>query len=249
MGSASTAARATSFSAQLEVHWLRCRWRRRRLHRRPAGNCLRLPDEISFEAGAVMTDMVGTQYDAQRRLERLRRPTPSPSSASARWAGPAFSSPRAGARGSSPSTSSRAGSSRPGRSAPTRRSTAGGRPGRAPARADRRPRRRRRHRLLGQSRQRQNAALDAAPVRASGLRWRVAQDGDQSQRPVHPQAADRHRRLVLPDLGVVGDRPLRRRARPSVDKLITHRFPLDDAAEAFRMFDERLTEKAVFVWD
>ena len=34
-----------------------------------------------------------------------------------------------------------------------------------------------------------------------------------------------------------------------VEKLITHRFPLDDAANAFRMFDERLTEKAVFVWD
>ena len=35
----------------------------------------------------------------------------------------------------------------------------------------------------------------------------------------------------------------------SVEKLITHRFPLDDAANAFRMFDERLTEKAVFVWE
>src|SRR4051812_25160526 len=34
----------------------------------PAGNCLPLPDSISFETGAVMTDMVGTQFDAQRRL-------------------------------------------------------------------------------------------------------------------------------------------------------------------------------------
>ncbi|HET7095262.1 MAG TPA: alcohol dehydrogenase catalytic domain-containing protein, partial [Thermomicrobiales bacterium] len=34
----------------------------------PAANCLPLPDGISYEVGAVMTDMIGTQYDAQRRL-------------------------------------------------------------------------------------------------------------------------------------------------------------------------------------
>ncbi|HEX5500318.1 MAG TPA: alcohol dehydrogenase catalytic domain-containing protein, partial [Thermomicrobiales bacterium] len=34
----------------------------------PAANCLPLPDDISYEVGAVMTDMIGTQYDAQRRL-------------------------------------------------------------------------------------------------------------------------------------------------------------------------------------
>src|ERR1700724_3106794 len=34
----------------------------------PAVNCLNLPDELSFEAGAVMTDMIGTQYSAQKRL-------------------------------------------------------------------------------------------------------------------------------------------------------------------------------------
>lgn len=33
-----------------------------------------------------------------------------------------------------------------------------------------------------------------------------------------------------------------------VEKLITHRFSIDQAETAFRMFDERLTEKAVFVW-
>jgi propanol-preferring alcohol dehydrogenase len=36
--------------------------------------------------------------------------------------------------------------------------------------------------------------------------------------------------------------------RIPVDKLITHRFSIDQAAEAFRMFDQRQTEKAVFVW-
>lgn len=33
----------------------------------------------------------------------------------------------------------------------------------------------------------------------------------------------------------------------AVDRLITHRYPLDDASEAFRAFDARETEKALFV--
>jgi propanol-preferring alcohol dehydrogenase len=34
-----------------------------------------------------------------------------------------------------------------------------------------------------------------------------------------------------------------------VESLVTHRFSLDEAAEAFRAFDARETEKAVFVWN
>jgi threonine dehydrogenase-like Zn-dependent dehydrogenase len=34
-----------------------------------------------------------------------------------------------------------------------------------------------------------------------------------------------------------------------VEKMITHRFSLGQAAEAFSLFDERKTEKAIFVWD
>jgi threonine dehydrogenase-like Zn-dependent dehydrogenase len=34
----------------------------------PAENCLRLPDSLSYEAGALLTDMVGTQYHTQKRL-------------------------------------------------------------------------------------------------------------------------------------------------------------------------------------
>ncbi|PLR82543.1 alcohol dehydrogenase [Bacillus canaveralius] len=34
-----------------------------------------------------------------------------------------------------------------------------------------------------------------------------------------------------------------------VEKLVTHRFKLDEAEMAFRLFDERKTEKAVFVWE
>jgi threonine dehydrogenase-like Zn-dependent dehydrogenase len=35
----------------------------------PAINCMRLPRELSFVEGAVSTDMFGTQYSAQRRLD------------------------------------------------------------------------------------------------------------------------------------------------------------------------------------
>jgi propanol-preferring alcohol dehydrogenase len=33
-----------------------------------------------------------------------------------------------------------------------------------------------------------------------------------------------------------------------VEKFITHRFPLAEAKEAFRLFDERKTLKVVFTW-
>ncbi|MFL6561511.1 MAG: alcohol dehydrogenase, partial [Bacillus sp. (in: firmicutes)] len=34
-----------------------------------------------------------------------------------------------------------------------------------------------------------------------------------------------------------------------VEKLVTHQFKLEEAESAFRLFDERKTEKAVFVWE
>lgn len=34
-----------------------------------------------------------------------------------------------------------------------------------------------------------------------------------------------------------------------VEKLVSHTFPIGEAETAFRMFDERKTEKAVFIWD
>ena len=35
----------------------------------PAENCLKLPASVSFEVGAVLTDMVGTQFRVQQRLD------------------------------------------------------------------------------------------------------------------------------------------------------------------------------------
>ncbi|OIK13800.1 alcohol dehydrogenase [Bacillus sp. MUM 13] len=39
------------------------------------------------------------------------------------------------------------------------------------------------------------------------------------------------------------------RKKLPVEKLVTHRFKLEEAETAFRLFDERKTEKAVFVWE
>jgi threonine dehydrogenase-like Zn-dependent dehydrogenase len=39
------------------------------------------------------------------------------------------------------------------------------------------------------------------------------------------------------------------RKRLPLDRLVTHTFSIDAADEAFRMFDQRETEKAVFAWD
>jgi threonine dehydrogenase-like Zn-dependent dehydrogenase len=39
------------------------------------------------------------------------------------------------------------------------------------------------------------------------------------------------------------------RKKIPVEKLVTHTFALNEAEQAFRMFDERKTEKAVFVWE
>ena len=58
--------------------------------------------------------------------------------------------------------------------------------------------------------------------------------------------------LAATQLGAAPDPEIARFAierELAVEKLISHRFQLDDAPEAFRLFDERKTEKAVFVWD
>ena len=96
----------------------------------------------------------------------------------------------------------------------------------------------------------QNAALDSAAKFG-----RVAFIGESRQTEINP--SDQLIRKLLTVIGAwyfpIWEWPDITRFvvdhQIPVEKLITHRFPLDDAANAFRMFDERLTEKAVFVWD
>jgi propanol-preferring alcohol dehydrogenase len=96
----------------------------------------------------------------------------------------------------------------------------------------------------------QNAALDA--TRRKG---RVAFVGESRETTINP--SDQLIRKLLTVIGAwyfplweFGEiaRFVVERGLP-VERLITHRFAIDDAETAFRMFDARETEKAVFVWD
>ena len=215
----------------------------------PAGNCLPLPDEISFEAGAVMTDMVGTQFDAQRRLGVSGADTVAVFGIGPMGGAGILVAKGRGARviavdilesrleqarglGADVTINSRehdpierlrvlTGGRGPDVAIDCSGSPAG-----------------------------QNAALDSAAKFG-----RVAFIGESRQTEINPSDQLIRKLLTLigawyfpiwewPDITrFVVDHNI------SVEKLITHRFPLDDAATAFRMFDERLTEKAVFVWD
>lgn len=96
----------------------------------------------------------------------------------------------------------------------------------------------------------ENQALDA--VRPHG---RVAFIGESRETTIRPSE-----QLIRKQLTLIGSwyfpiheydeitAFITEKAIP-VEKLVTHRFSLDEAPEAFRLFDERKTEKAVFVWE
>jgi len=215
----------------------------------PAGNCLPLPDEISFEAGAVMTDMVGTQFDAQRRLGVSGTDTAAIFGIGPMGGAGILVATGRGARviavdilesrleqaqglGADVTINSR-------EENPVERlrELTGGRGVDVAIDCSGSP--------AGQ-----NAALDSAAKFG-----RVAFIGESRQTEINP--SDQLIRKLLTVIGAwyfpIWEWPDITRFvvdhNISVEKLITHRFPLDDAATAFRMFDERLTEKAVFVWD
>jgi 2-desacetyl-2-hydroxyethyl bacteriochlorophyllide A dehydrogenase len=95
----------------------------------------------------------------------------------------------------------------------------------------------------------ENQALDC--VRAHG---RVAFVGESRETTIKPSE-----QLIRKQLTLIGSWyfPIQEyeeivefivRKQIPVEKLVTHTFKLEEAEEAFRMFDERKTEKAVFVW-
>src|SRR3954470_16386060 len=214
----------------------------------PAGNCLPLPDSISFETGAVMTDMVGTQFDAQRRLGVSGTDTVAVFGIGPMGGAGILVAKGRGARvigvdilesrleqarllGADETINSRE------ENPVERLHVLTG--GRGPDVAI----------DCSGSPSGQNAALDSAAKFG-----RVAFIGESHQTEINP--SDQLIRKLLTVIGAwyfpIWEWPDITRFvvdyNISVEKLITHRFPLDDAATAFRMFDERLTEKAVFVW-
>ena len=215
----------------------------------PAANCLKLPDGISFETGAVMTDMVGTQFDAQRRLNVSGVDTVAIFGIGPMGGAGVLVAKARGARviavdvldsrleqalalGADAVVNSRDADA----VARLRELTAGRG---ADVAID-----------CSGSPVGQNAALDSAAKFG-----RVAFIGESRKTEINP--SDQMIRKLVTVIGAwyfpIWEWPQITRfvveQSIPVEKLITHRFPLDRAAEAFRMFDERLTEKAVFVWD
>lgn len=215
----------------------------------PAVNCLKLPDELSYEAGAVMTDMIGTQYHAQERLEVSGATTLAVFGLGPMGAAGVLIGKARGARviavdvldsrldmARELGADEIVNSSEEDPVEHLRGLTRGigvdvaiDCSGAPPA---------------------QNAALDAARKMGS-----VAFVGESFATEINP--SDQMIRKLLRVIGAwyfpLGE--FEEIARFMVDnnvpveKMITHRFSLDDAPTAFRMFDQRETEKAVFVWD
>ena len=214
----------------------------------PAINCMKLPDPISYEVGALLTDMVGTQYHVQKRLGISGASTVAIFGLGPMGGAGVLVGKARGARvvaldvipsrlelakelgadvviDSSqvdPVEALRALTAREGVDAAIDCSG-------APAA--------------------QNAALDAARRLGS-----VAFVGESRETTINP--SDQIIRKMLTVVGgwyfpiwefpeiasFVVDRGL------AVERLISHRFPVEEAERAFRMFDARETEKAVFVW-
>jgi threonine dehydrogenase-like Zn-dependent dehydrogenase len=214
----------------------------------PAANALPLPEEVSFTAGALMTDMIGSQYSTQKAIGVRGGKTVAvvglgPMGAAAVMVAAAFGADvvaidllderlklaatlGAGTTVNSASQDALAAVREVtrGRGVDVAIDCSG-----APAG--------------------QNLALDAAAKRGA-----VAFVGESRATQINP--SDQIIRKLLTVVGgwyfplgewgeisrLVVDKQL------PVENLVTHRFSIDDAAEAFRAFDQRETEKAVFLW-
>jgi propanol-preferring alcohol dehydrogenase len=218
-------------------------------HLLPARNALPLPDQVSYVAGALMTDMVGSQYHTQKVLGVRGGTTVAvfglgPMGAAAVLVAKAFGATviavdilperleLAHKLGADITVNSSEDDpveailvSTHGRGADVAVDCSG-----VPAA--------------------QNAALDAAAKRGA-----VAFVGESRKTEINPSD-----QIIRKLLTVTGGWyfPLYEWAEISrlvvdtampVEDLVTHRFLLEDAAKAFAMFDLRETEKAVFTWE
>jgi threonine dehydrogenase-like Zn-dependent dehydrogenase len=213
----------------------------------PERNCLPLPDSLSFEAGAVMTDMVGTQYSTQKRINVTARDTVAvfgmgPMGGAAVLVARALGATviavdilesrleQATKLGATYVVDSSKVDAVVGIRAVIPRGVdvaidCSGNPAA------------------------QNAALDAA----AGL-GRVAFVGESRATEIRPSEQILRKLLTvvggwyfaLPEWNEIVRFVVEHRI--PVEALISHRFSIEDAPEAFAAFDRRETEKAVFVW-
>lgn len=215
----------------------------------PERNCLPLPDELSFVTGALMTDMIGTQFNTQQRLgvrggQTIAVVGLGPMGAAAVAVAHGLGSrvvavdvlderlklaSRLGAdhliNNSSTDAAAEIAALTAGRGVDVAIDCSGAPSG-------------------------QNLALDVAAKQGG-----VAFVGESQATQINP--SDQVIRKLLTVLGgwyfpvwqwadIV--RFVQDRAVP-VEDLVTHRFSLEEAPEAFRSFEQHETEKAVFVWD
>ncbi len=215
----------------------------------PERNCLPLPDEISFVAGAVMTDMIGSQYSTQKAMGirggmSLAVFGLGPMGGAAVLVGKALGA-QVIAVDVLPERLNLArelGADEVVNSAETDpvaviRELTGGRGADAAVDCSGAP-------------AAQNAALDSTAKRGV-----VAFVGESASTTVNP--SDQWIRKLLRVIGgwyfnlaewrEICDLVIS--AKIPVEHLVTHTFDIEDAETAFAMFDQRKTEKAVFVWN
>ncbi len=214
----------------------------------PAINCLPLPAEMSYEAGALSTDLVGTLYHAEKRLNVSGADTVAVFGLGPMGAAGAMVAKARGARviavdvldarlelarslGMDETVNSK--NDDPVTSILALTDGIG-----ADAAID-----------CSGNPAAQNAALDCASKFG-----RVAFIGESRETTIRPSDQVIRKLLTLVGAWYFPIHEYDEIARFIVqhklplEQLVTHRFPIDQAPDAFRMFDQRETEKAVFVF-